>query len=122
MPSQAQIGKQIRTVEDLRDVIGSMRALAAIYLRRAEERLDGLRAYADTVGRAIAECLFGRVIRPPEGPSRRRDLVGALRQIPLDLALLPEPRHRRPLRLRHRRLDDVRRLSGAAEAWTAREC
>ena len=75
MPSQAQIEKQIRTVEDLRDVIGSMRSLAAIYLRRAEERLDGLRAYADTVGRAIEDCLFGRVIRLPEGPSRRRDLV-----------------------------------------------
>jgi len=74
MPSQAQIGKQIQTVEDLRDVIGSMRSLAAIYLRRAEERLDGLRAYADTVGRAIEDCLFGRVIRLPEGQGDR-DLV-----------------------------------------------
>jgi len=47
-----------------------MRSLAATYLRRAEERLDGIRAYADTVGRAIEDCLFGREIALPEGEGR----------------------------------------------------
>jgi len=61
-----QIEKQILTIEGLQDITHSMRSLAATYLRRAEERLDGVRAYADTVGRAIEDCLFGREIRLPE--------------------------------------------------------
>lgn len=43
-----------------------MRSLAATYLSRAEERLEGVRAYADTVGRAIEDCLHGREIFLPE--------------------------------------------------------
>ena len=66
MPSLQQLEKQIATIDGLRDVIHSMRSLAATYLRRAEERLSGLRAYADTVGRAIEDCLFGREIALPE--------------------------------------------------------
>jgi F-type H+-transporting ATPase subunit gamma len=66
MPSLQQVEKQIATIDGLRDVIHSMRSLAATYLRRAEERLAGLRAYADTVGRAIEDCLFGREIALPE--------------------------------------------------------
>ena len=64
--SGRQIEKQIQTIEGLRDIIHSMRSLAATYLSRAEERLDGMRAYADTTGRAIEDCLFGREIRLPE--------------------------------------------------------
>ena len=70
MPDRSQIEKQIRTIEGLRDIISSMRSLAAIYLSRAEERLDGIRAYADTVGRAIEDCLFGRRIMPPESEGK----------------------------------------------------
>jgi len=66
MPSLQQLEKQIATIDGLRDVIHSMRSLAATYLRRAEERLSGLRAYADTVGRGIEDCLFGREIALPE--------------------------------------------------------
>ncbi len=66
MPSLQQLEKQIATIDGLRNVIHSMRSLAATYLSRAEERLDGLRAYADTVGRAIEDCLFGREIALPE--------------------------------------------------------
>lgn len=66
MPSLQQLEKQIATIDGLRDVIHSMRSLAATYLRRAEERLAGLRAYSDTVGRAIEDCLFGRDIALPE--------------------------------------------------------
>ena len=70
MSSRTQIEKQIETIEGLRDIIGSMRSLAAIYLSRAEERLDGVRAYAETVESAIEDSLFGRVIMLPEDIGR----------------------------------------------------
>jgi F-type H+-transporting ATPase subunit gamma len=70
MPSRQQIEKQIQTIEGLRDIIHSMRSLAATYLSRAEERLEGVRAYADTIGRAIEDCLFGREVRLPEREAR----------------------------------------------------
>ena len=70
MPSRPQIEKQIQTIEGLRDIISSMRSLAAIYLSRTEERLEGIRTYADTVGRAIEDCLFGREIALPESEGK----------------------------------------------------
>ena len=70
MPSQTQIEKQIQTIEGLRDIISSMRSLAAIYLSRTEERLAGMRAYADTVGHAIEDCLVGREIALPESEGK----------------------------------------------------
>ena len=66
MSNRTQIEKQIQTIDGLRDIISSMRSLAAIYLSRTEERLAGIRAYADTVGRAIEDCLYGREIALPE--------------------------------------------------------
>ncbi len=66
MAQTQQLEKQIQTIESLRDVIHSMRSLAATYLNRSEERLDGMRAYAQTVGWAIADCLAGRDIRLPD--------------------------------------------------------
>jgi F-type H+-transporting ATPase subunit gamma len=70
MSSRQQIEKQIQTIEGLRDIIHSMRSLAATYLSRAEERLEGVRAYAETIGRAIEDCLFGREIRLPESEAK----------------------------------------------------
>lgn len=70
MSNRRQIERQIQTIEGLRDIIHSMRSLAATYLSRAEERLEGVRAYADTIGRAIEDCLFGREIRLPESEAR----------------------------------------------------
>lgn len=67
MPDRRQIERQIQTIEGLRDIIHSMRSLAATYLARTEERLDGIRAYADTVGRAIEDSLYGREIAVPKG-------------------------------------------------------
>ena len=66
MPDRRQIERQVQTIDGLRDIIHSMRSLAATYLSRAEERLDGVRAYAETIGCAIEDCLFGREIRLPE--------------------------------------------------------
>lgn len=62
--------KQIQTIEALRDIIHSMRSLAATYLSRAEERLGGVRAYADTVEQALNDCLFGREIALPREEGR----------------------------------------------------
>ena len=70
MPDRHQIETQLQTVEGLRDIIHSMRSLAATYLSRTEERLGGVRAFADTVGRAIEDCLYGREIRLPERDAR----------------------------------------------------
>ncbi len=70
MSNRLQIERQIQTIEGLRNIIHSMRSLAATYLRRAEERLGGVRAYADTIGRAIEDCLFGREISLPESEAR----------------------------------------------------
>ena len=47
MASGRQIEKQIQTIEALRDIIHSMRSLAATYLRRAEERSGGDRRSLD---------------------------------------------------------------------------
>jgi len=75
MADRRQIEKQVETIEGLRDIVHSMRSLAATYLRRAEERLDGIRAYADTVGRAIEDCLFGREIALPEDQGRGEAVI-----------------------------------------------
>lgn len=68
MVDQRQLDREIATIEGLQNIIHSMRSLAATYLRRAEERLRGVRAHADTIGRAIEDCLRGREIAlpPPE--------------------------------------------------------
>jgi F-type H+-transporting ATPase subunit gamma len=70
MSNRRQIERQIQTIEGLRDIIHSMRSLAATYLSRAEERLEGVRAYSETIGRAIEDCLFGRDVRLPEAEGR----------------------------------------------------
>ena len=70
MASRQEGERQIATIDGLRDVIHSMRSLAATYLRRAEERLAGMRAYAETVGRGIEDCLWGREIALPEAEGR----------------------------------------------------
>jgi len=66
MAKGQEIQRQLQTIEGLRDIIHSMRSLAATYLGQAERRLRGVRVYADTVGRAIEDCLFGREVRLPE--------------------------------------------------------
>jgi len=75
MPDRRQIERQLQTIEGLRDIIHSMRSLAATYLSRAEERLDGVRAYAETVGRAIEDCLFGREIRLPQSQAKQTAIL-----------------------------------------------
>jgi len=48
---------RIGSVRQLSSVIGAMRGIAAARAREARERLDGVRAYARTVGAAIGQAL-----------------------------------------------------------------
>ena len=129
MTSRTQIEKQVQTIEGLRDIISSMRSLAAIYLSRTEERLDGIRAYADTVGRAIEDCLFGREIALPETEGKgsailamfsEQGLCGRFNEVMAEAASerakeVPSPRfivvgRRGPALLRRERLEIIAEL------------
>ena len=129
MTNRTQIEKQIQTIEGLRDIISSMRSLAAIYLSRTEERLDGIRAYADTVGRAIEDCLFGREIALPETEGKgsailamfsEQGLCGRFNEVMAEAASerakeVPSPRfivvgRRGPALLRRERLEIIAEL------------
>ena len=48
---------RIRSVRQLSSVIGAMRGIAAARAREARERVEGVRAYAATVGAAIGQAL-----------------------------------------------------------------
>jgi len=75
MARREEIERQIETIDGIQDIVHAMRSLAATYLSRAENRLKGLRAYADTVGRAIEDCLFGQEIALPEREARGAVIV-----------------------------------------------
>lgn len=66
MADERELQRRIDSIDGLRNIIYSMRSLAATYLHRAEEKLDGIRAYTGTVGAGIADCLAGREIDLPE--------------------------------------------------------
>lgn len=53
----ADIDARIRSVQQLATVVSAMRNIAATRAREARERLEGVRAYADTLGGAIAIAL-----------------------------------------------------------------
>jgi F-type H+-transporting ATPase subunit gamma len=57
MEQLRQIEQQLATIDELRDIIHAMRSLAAIYLKQAEARLRGVRAYREAVTGAIADAL-----------------------------------------------------------------
>ena len=73
---------RIGSVRQLSSVIGAMRGIAAARAREARERVEGVRAYAATVGAAIGQALAlaedrgvpSRVARRPRRPSRHRAL------------------------------------------------
>ncbi len=61
---------RIGSVRQLSSVIGAMRGIAAARAREARERVDGVRAYARTVGAAIGQALAlveGAAGAPPDG-------------------------------------------------------
>lgn len=75
MASRREIERQIQSIEGLENIIHSMRSLAATYLGRAEERLDGVRVYAGTIGRAIEDCLRGRDIALPNNEGKNTAIL-----------------------------------------------
>ncbi|MGF1641845.1 MAG: F0F1 ATP synthase subunit gamma [Rhodospirillales bacterium] len=97
MERLARLRARIGSVEELRDVAHTMRALAAVRMRQADEALSGARAYAAVVGAALADALA--LIPPHERlASPRRDgrgllvfgsengFVGALNEVVVDHA------------------------------------
>ena len=63
----ADIDARLRSVQQLATVVSAMRNIAATRAREARERLEGLRAYADTLGGAIGIALgleAGEEVRP----------------------------------------------------------
>jgi F-type H+-transporting ATPase subunit gamma len=61
---------RIRSVRQLSSVIGAMRGIAAARAREARERVEGVRAYAATVGAAIGQAL---ALAEDGGALRNRD-------------------------------------------------
>ncbi len=53
----ADVELQLHNLHELQDIVGAMRAVAAIRLQEAQAALDGTRAYALVIGAAIAEAL-----------------------------------------------------------------
>jgi len=65
---------RIGSVRQLSSVIGAMRGIAAARAREARERVEGVRAYAATIGAAIGQALALAEERGvPSGPREGRD-------------------------------------------------
>jgi F-type H+-transporting ATPase subunit gamma len=64
----ADVELQLHNLHELQDIVGAMRAVAAIRLQEAQAALDGTRAYAEVIGAAIAEAL-PLLPAPPRRPA-----------------------------------------------------
>ena len=73
-----EVSGHLATARELGVVIGAMRGIAAARSREARQRLDGVRAYAATLGTAIGEALALLPERPASGNGVRRHLLLAL--------------------------------------------
>jgi F-type H+-transporting ATPase subunit gamma len=60
-----EIELQLHNVHELQDIVGAMRAVAAIRLQEAQAALTGTRAYAELIGAAIADALPLLPFPPP---------------------------------------------------------
>lgn len=70
----AEIAAHLETTRELGMVIGAMRSIAASRVREAREQVEGVRAYAGTLGHAIGEALA----LLPEPPHAHEDDSPAL--------------------------------------------
>lgn len=59
---------RLSSVRQLSTVVSAMRGIAAVRSREARQALDGIRAYAATIGTAIAEVLAARPAPPHTAP------------------------------------------------------
>jgi F-type H+-transporting ATPase subunit gamma len=64
----ADVELQLHNLHELQDIVGAMRAVAAIRVQEAQAALDGTRAYAEVIGAAIAEAL-PLLPAPPRRPA-----------------------------------------------------
>jgi F-type H+-transporting ATPase subunit gamma len=64
----SEVTARIGSVRQLSSVIGAMRGIAAARAREARERVEGVRAYARTVGAAIGQALA--LVEPGAGAPR----------------------------------------------------
>ena len=70
----AEVGQHLGTTRELGVVIGAMRGIAAARVQEARQRLDGVRAYAQTLGAAIGEALA--LLPEPQRPVPAHDAPG----------------------------------------------
>jgi F-type H+-transporting ATPase subunit gamma len=52
-----EVQARLQTLHELQEIVGAMRAMAAVRVQEAQVAMDGTRAYAQVVGDAIAEAL-----------------------------------------------------------------
>ena len=78
----ADVELQLHNLHELQDIVGAMRAVAAVRVQEAQAALEGTRAYAEVIGAALAEAL------PllPQPPRRPAALPGAPSGIVLFMA------------------------------------
>ena len=65
MPRLAELQARVASIHDLNDVVGAMRALAAVRMRQASEAVRASRRYAAEIGDALASA---RELLPTESP------------------------------------------------------
>jgi len=63
----AEVGQHLATTRELGVVVGAMRSIAAARVQEARQQLDGVRAYAETLGTAIGEALA--LLPEPQRPA-----------------------------------------------------
>lgn len=67
----AEVGQHLATTRELGVVVGAMRGIAAARVQEARQHLDGVRAYAATLGTAIGEALA--LLPEPQRPAATAD-------------------------------------------------
>jgi F-type H+-transporting ATPase subunit gamma len=76
MARLADLQVRIRSLGELREVVGAMRSLSAVRVQQAHETLPGIREYAGIVESALAQAA-PRLPPPPRGTGRERGPAAA---------------------------------------------
>jgi len=67
MPRLAQLQSRIRSLQELGDVVGALRAVSAARVQQAHAVLESIRQYTEVIHEALAAAL--RALPPPPNPS-----------------------------------------------------
>ena len=130
MSSQRDVKDRIDSVKNIRQITRAMEMVAAARLRRAEQRIQALRPYADAL-RRMTRLAAEAADNVPNIPSSRLDQHGAhdaalkavrprlrLRALRLDRDAAHPPAQTRPERQEKRSSTTSRRaLTGPAPSW-----